>query len=169
VGMGLAVLVHLRRKRQGRRHVPATGVEPGYVAQTLAVLAGKDMALNETVIRAALAQASGGSVVFLYLGDERALEPAGVFRLAEAHLHDPYARAILGRAQYLAHAARTEARFIYRQADPEAVSGLWRFLQPAEVIVAREWQESVRALPVSLLVARKDGSLTRDQRDPADV
>jgi hypothetical protein len=80
----------------------------------LAVLAGTDMARNEAVIRAAIAHAAAGSVVFLYLGAERALEPAGVFRLAEAQLHDPHARAILGRTHYLAHAARTEARFVYR-------------------------------------------------------
>ena len=86
LGMTLAVLIHLRRTRQGRRLVPATGVEPGYVTQVLAVLAGADRAQNEAVIRAALTQAAGGTVVFLYLGDKRALEPSGVFRLAETHL-----------------------------------------------------------------------------------
>jgi amino acid transporter len=159
VGMTLAVLIYLRRARQGRRHVPATGVEPSYVTQVLAVLGGEDMAQNEAVIRAALAQAAGGSVVFLYLGDERALEPMGTFRLAEAHLHDPHARAILGRANCLARAARTEARFVYRHADPEAVSAIWRFLKPAEIIVAREWQKSVRAVPAAPVIVLPDGSL----------
>jgi hypothetical protein len=105
-------------------------------------------------------------VVFLYRGDERALEPAGVFRLAEAHLHDPHARTIFGRAQYLARAAGMEARFVYRHADPEAVSAIWRALQPQEVIVAREWQDAVRAIPASVAIVLPDGSLTSVEGDP---
>jgi hypothetical protein len=124
VGMTLALLIHLRRTKQGRRRVSATGIEPGYVTQVLAVLAGTDAVRNEAVIRVALKQAAGRSVVFLYLGDERALEPAGVFRLAVTHLHDPYVRAILSRAQYLAHITKTDARFIYRPAGLEAASAI---------------------------------------------
>jgi amino acid transporter len=159
VGMALAVLVHLRRKRQGRSRVMASGVETGYVTQALAVLGGTDITQNEAVIRAALAHAAGGSVVFLYLGDQRALEPAGVFRLTEAHLHDPYARSILERAQYLARAARTKARFIYRHPDPDAVSAVWRVLRPAEVIVAQDWQDAVRAIPAARLIVLPDDRL----------
>jgi amino acid transporter len=161
VGMTLAVLVHLRRKRQGRSHVSATGVESGYVTHALAVLRGTDMAQNEAVIRVALAAAhtAGGSVVFLYLGDQRAIEPAGVFRLAEAHLHDPHARTILGRANYLARAARTGARFVYRHADPDTTLAVWRVLQPAEVIVAHDWQETVDAIPAAPVIVLPDGSL----------
>ncbi len=159
VGMTLAVLIHLRRTRQGRRHVPATGVEPGYVTEVLAVLEGADTAQNEAVIRAALAQAAGGSVVFLYLGDERALEPAGVFRLAEAHLHDPQARTILGRANYLARAAGRDARFVYRHTDADATLAVWRVLQPAEVIVAHDWQNAVDAIPATPIIVLSDGSL----------
>jgi amino acid transporter len=158
-GMALAVLVHLRRRRQGRSHVSATGVESGYVTHTLAVLAGTDVAQNEAVIRIALAHAAGGSVVFLYLGDQRALEPAGVFRLAEAHLHDPYARVILGHANYLARAARSEARFVYRHLEHYAVASIWRVLQPAEVIVARDWQNTVDAIPAAPVIVLPDGSL----------
>jgi amino acid transporter len=158
LGMTLAVLIHLRRTRQGSRLVPATGVEPGYVTQVLTVLAGADRAQNEAVIRAALTQAAGGTVVFLYLGDERALEPSGVFRLAETHLHDPYARAILGRAQYLARAAKTEARFVYRQLEVDAVSSIWQALQPAEVAVAHEWENTVGAIPATPVIVRTDGS-----------
>jgi amino acid transporter len=159
VGIALAVLVHLRRKRQGRSRVMASGVETGYVTQALAVLGGTDITQNEAVIRAALAHAAGGSVVFLYLGDQRALEPAGVFRLTEAHLHDPYARSILERAQYLARAARTKARFIYRHPDPDAVSAVWRVLRPAEVIVAQDWQDAVRAIPAARLIVLPDDRL----------
>jgi amino acid transporter len=160
VGMALAVLIHLRLKRQGRSRVAATGVESGYVTQALAVLMGTDLAQNEAVIRAALAQATGGSVVFLYLGDQRALEPTGVFRLAEAHLHDPHARAILGRAQYLARAARTQARFVYRHPDPDATLAVWCVLRPAEVIVAHDWRDAVRSIPAAAVVVLHDGSLT---------
>jgi amino acid transporter len=167
MGMALAITLHLRRRSQGRGRVAATGVESGYATQTLAVLAGTDMAQNEAVIRAALALASGGPVVFLYLGDQRALEPAGVFRLAEGHLHDPYARAILGRAQYLARTARTEARFVYRHPDLDATVAVWRFLQPAEVIVAQDWQNAVRAIPTAPVVVLRDGSLTRVQDNHA--
>jgi len=159
VGMALAVLVHLRRRRQGRSRVMASGVETGYITQALAVLGGTDITQNEAVIRAALAHAAGGSVVFLYLGDQRALEPAGVFRLTEAHLHDPHARSILGRAQYLARAARTKARFIYRHPDPDAVSAVWRVLRPAEVIVAQDWQDAVRAIPAARLIVLPDDRL----------
>jgi len=119
------------------------------------------MAQNEAVIRVALAAAhtAGGSVVFLYLGDQRAIEPAGVFRLAEAHLHDPHARTILGRANFLARAARIDARFVYRHTDPDATVAIWRVLQPAEVIVARDWQETVDALPATPVIVLPDGSL----------
>ena len=99
-------------------------------------------------------------MVFLYLGDQRALEPTGVFRLAEAHLHDPHARAILGRAQYLARAARTQARFVYRHPDPDATLAVWCVLRPAEVIVAHDWRDAVRSIPAAAVVVLHDGSLT---------
>jgi hypothetical protein len=135
VGLSVAAILHLRRSRDGRLPVATTGVEAGFATRTLAVLVGDDEQLNEQVMERALADATPGGVIFLYLGESRDLEPAGVFRLAEAHLHDRRARATLGRAHYLARAAGVSVRFVYRHAKPDAVAQLWRFMRPQETLV----------------------------------
>jgi hypothetical protein len=110
VGMGIAAVQYAQHRRRGRRPVATTGVEPHFNARVLAVLAGADAKEHDAVIQLALAHvppaglAGKEGIVFLYLGDQRALEPPGVFRLVEAHLHDPHARTTLGRANYLARA-----------------------------------------------------------------
>jgi amino acid transporter len=152
LGMGVATIQYVRRRRRGRLPVASTGVEPGFAVRVLAVLAGADDEQNEAVMRVALAHAGQGGVVFLYLGDSGAMEPAGVYRLAEAHVHDPHARAVLGRAYYLARAARAPVRFVYRHLDPDAATRLWRFVQPHEVIVARYWQALVQAISTEPVV-----------------
>ena len=146
VGMGIAVVLYAHHRRRGRRPVATTGVEPHFTARVLAVLAGADTQEQEAVIQLALAHvppaglAGKEGVVFLYLGDQGALEPPGVFRLVEAHLHDPHARTILGRANYLARAVATPARFVYRHREVEAVRQVVQFLQPQEIVVAHQWR-----------------------------
>jgi hypothetical protein len=113
------------------------GVEPHF-QRVLAVLAGADAKEHDAVIQLALAHAPPAGlagkegIVFLYLGDQRALEPPGVFRLVEAHLHDPHASTTLGRANYLARAMATPARFVYRHQEVEAVRRVVQFLRPQD-------------------------------------
>ncbi len=71
------------------------------------------------------------------------MEPPGIFRLVEAHLHDAHARITLGRANYLAHVAAIPARYVYRHRVQEAVDQVCQFLQPQEIIVAEPWQTFV--------------------------
>ncbi len=152
VGMGIAAVQYTRHRRRGHRPVATTGVEPYFTARVLAVLAGADIQEQEAVIQRALAHvppvpptgkeglAGKEGVVFLYLGDQGALEPPGVMRLAEAHLHDPHARTALGRANSLARAAAIPARFVYRHREVEAVRQVLQFLQPQELVVAHQWR-----------------------------
>jgi hypothetical protein len=149
VGMGIAAVQYAQHRRRGRRPVATTGVEPHFNARVLAVLAGADAKEHDAVIQLALAHvppaglAGKEGIVFLYLGDQRALEPPGVFRLVEAHLHDPHARSTLGRANYLARSVATPARFVYRHQQVEAVRQVVQFLQPQEIVVARRWRSFV--------------------------
>ena len=55
-----------------------------------------------------------------------------------------------------ARAAKTEARFIYRQLEVDAVSSIWQALQPAEVALAHEWENTVGAIPATPVIVRPD-------------
>lgn len=143
VGMSIAAVAYAHHRRHGRIPVATTGVEPHFTTRVLAMLVGTDALENDAVMQLAIAHAGKDSVVFLYLGDERSMEPPGVFRLVEAHLHDPHARITLGRANYLAHVAAIPARYVYRHREQKTVNQVWLFLQPQEIIVAQQWRTYV--------------------------
>ncbi len=162
LGLSIAAAQHLLRRRRGHLPVVATGVESGFLVRALAVLAGDDAQVSEEVIRRAVQDARSDDpvghdgVLFLYVGEAGNMEPPGVFRLAESHLHDRHARTALGRANYLSHAARVPARFIYRHAGPDAVAQVWRFAQPLETLIASSWQALSQGIPQTGLVIVPD-------------
>jgi len=57
-------------------------------------------------------------------------------------------------------AARTEARFVYRHLEQDAVSTVWRALKPQDIIVAREWQGYGCDIPLVPVIVPPDNALT---------
>src|SRR5579859_5694570 len=124
LGMAIAFTNYTLYKRKGRVPVVATGVEQDFPGAILAVLSAGSQ-FNQAVIRSALQNPDQKAVVFLYLGESKSKRKPELFRLIEPHLHDEQAKKDLGRANYLAHEAKVECRFIYRHQAPDALYHVW--------------------------------------------
>ena len=137
LGMGIAFYTYARKKQQGHVSVPIIHAAEHLPGSTLALLVAENEH-NRAVIHAAIENAHGQPVTFLYLG--RAT-PHRVPRLFE--VHDPYyddeaARKTFGRAEHLAQQAKIARRFVYRQQEPGTIEHIWQVIHPHDLVVSPE-------------------------------
>lgn len=151
IGMAIAFTNYRLSKSKGRLPVVATGVERDFPGAVLAVLDDGNPQ-NEAVMRAALANPGKKPVVFLFLGERTSKRKPEIFRLIEPHLSDEQARNTLGRANYLAHEADIDCRFLYRRHEPGAIYSVWQELHPQDIILSenlRSEAQQIVSLPRS--------------------
>lgn len=145
VGMTVAYFSYARQKRGEHLPVVVTHGEEYSPGSTLAVLE-PESALNDAIIRSAISQAKGKTVVFLYLGASR---PVSTPRLLE--FHDPYyddeqAKKTFGAAEHLARQAGVKRLFLYRNAEPDAVNRVLNVVQPHEILIAAGDSSRIREM-----------------------
>ncbi|MEO8970401.1 MAG: APC family permease [Ktedonobacteraceae bacterium] len=145
LGMAIAFTNYRLHRRKGRTPVVVTGVEKDFPGAVLAVLAAGSHS-NEAVISAAITNPDKKPVVFLYLGQRVSDRKPELFRLIEPHLNDEQASKDMGRANYLAHEAKIECRFIYRHQEPGAIYRIWQELHPQDTILAEEQMPEVEQI-----------------------
>ena len=151
IGMAIAFTNYHLSKSRGRLPVVATGVERDFPGAVLAVLDDGNPE-NEAVMQAALANPGKKPVVFLFLGERTSKRKPEIFRLIEPHLNDEQARNTLGRANYLAHEADIDCRFLYRRHEPDAIYSVWQELHPQDTILSenlRSEAQQIASLPHS--------------------
>ncbi len=135
LGMAIAFTSYTLHRRKGRSPVVATGVEKDFPSAVLAVLAAGSQS-NEAIIQAAISNTGKKPVVFLYLGQRVSDRKPELFRLIEPHLNDEQASKDMGRANYQAHEAKIECRFLYRRQEPGTIYRVWQELHPQDTIIA---------------------------------
>lgn len=145
IGMAIAFTNYRLSKSRGRLPVVATGVERDFPSAVLAVLANSSPD-NEAIIQAAIANKDKKPVVFLFLGEHSSKHKPELFRLIEPHLSDEQARNTLGRANYLAHEAHIDCRFIYRRHEPGAIYRVWQELHPQDTILSEKLRSEAQQI-----------------------
>src|SRR5947209_5292473 len=138
-GMAVAYLNYRYNKRKGRVPVTITGVEGRLAGSGLAVLT-KGNGHNDAVIRAAVNNAHGHPVVFLYLSENkaRAGKATTMFEVVDPYLDDQQAKDYFGKAENLAQKAKVPRRYVYRQQEPDVVARVWQAVHPHDTVVAAE-------------------------------
>lgn len=137
LGMGIASFTYSRKKHQGYVPVPITHVEEHLPGSILAVLLA-DNRHNEAVIRAAIENANGKLVTFLYLGHAKAYQAPRLFEFHDPYYDDQQARSTFGKAEHLAQKAKIVRRFVYRQLEPDAIAHIWQVVHPRDLIISSE-------------------------------
>src|SRR5438874_178042 len=138
-GMAVAYLNYRYNKRKGRVPVTITGVEGRLPGSVLAVLT-KGNGHNDAVIRAAVNNAHGHPIVFLYLSENkaRAGRAPTMFEVIDPYLDDQQAKDYFGKAENLAQKAKIPRRYVYRQQEPDVVARVWQAVHPHDTVVAAE-------------------------------
>ncbi len=137
LGMGIAFFTYARKKQQGHVPVPITHAAEHLPGSTLAVLM-PDSEHNEAVIRAALENANGKPVTFLYLGRATNDRVPRLFEVHDPYYDDEAARKTFGRAEHLAQQAKIARRFVYRQQEPGTSEQIWQVIHPHDLVVSPE-------------------------------
>ncbi|HLI06599.1 MAG TPA: APC family permease [Ktedonobacteraceae bacterium] len=144
LGMIVAYFMYNQHKQKGRVPVVVvTGVEGRLPGSVLAVLSNNPEH-NDAVIHAAVNEADGRPVVFMYVGEPKNLPPPRMFEMYDPYLYDQQARAAFGRAESVAQKARVQTRFIYRLEEPDVVARVWQIVHPRDTIVAAANASEVR-------------------------
>ncbi len=135
-GMLVAYVNYMSHKRRGRIPVMLTGVEGHLPGSVLAVLTSNN-GRNDAIIRAAINNAEGHPIVFLYVTDQkhRVLRTPSMFEVVDPYLDDPEAKDYFGKAQALAQKAKVPTRFVYRSQEPGAVARVWQVVHPHDTVV----------------------------------
>src|SRR3989440_812668 len=117
-GMAVAYLNYRYNQRKGRVPVTITGVEGRLPGSVLAVLTTGN-GHNDAVIRAAVNNAHGHPIVFLYLSENkaRAGRAPTMFEVVDPYLDDQQAKDYFGKAENLAQKAKVPRRYVYRQQE----------------------------------------------------
>ena len=138
-GMAVAYLNYRYNKRKGRVPVTITGVEGRLPGSVLAVLTTGN-GHNDAVIRAAVNNAHGHPIVFLYLSENkaRAGRAPTMFEVVDPYLDDQQAKDYFGKAENLAQKAKVPRRYVYRQQEPDVVARVWQAVHPHDTVVAAE-------------------------------
>jgi hypothetical protein len=134
LGMGVASINYVRRGRPPLAVAYTPDRLPGSV---LAVLAPHDPQ-NTGVIEAAISDARGKPVVFLYLGEQRPHRIPRPFEIVDPYLEDLAARATLSKAEKLARQAGIPRRFVYQRPENTQTASVWRIVQPRDVVLSAE-------------------------------
>ena len=138
-GMAVAYLNYRYIKRKGRVPVMITGVEGRLPGSVLAVLTTGN-GHNDAVMRAAINNAHGHPIVFLYLSENKAKAGRAptMFEVVDPYLDDQQAKDYFGKAENLAQKAKVPRRYVYRQQEPDVVARVWQAVHPHDTVVAAE-------------------------------
>jgi amino acid transporter len=138
-GMAVAYLNYIYIKRKGRVPVMITGVEGRLPGSVLAVLTTGN-GHNDAVIRAAINNAHGHPIVFLYLSENKAKTGRAptMFEVVDPYLDDQQAKEYFGKAENLAQKARVPRRYVYRQQESDVVARVWQAVHPHDTVAAAE-------------------------------
>ena len=138
-GMAVAYLNYRYNKRKGRVPVTITGVEGRLPGSVLAVLTTGN-GHNDAVIRAAINNAHGHPIVFLYLSENKAKAGRAptMFEVVDPYLDDQQAKDYFGKAENLAQKAKVPRRYVYRKQEPDVVARVWQAVHPHDTVVAAE-------------------------------
>jgi hypothetical protein len=117
--------------------VPITHAAEHLPGSLLAVLLA-DHEHNEAVIRAAIENANGKPVTFLYLGHAKTYPAPRLFELHDPYYDDEPARKTFGKAEHLAQKAKIARRFVYRQQEPGTIERIWQVIHPHDLVVSPE-------------------------------
>jgi hypothetical protein len=132
LGLGVAYVNYMR---QGRPPVAVATLEGRLTESVLAVLFPGDR-LNAQVVEAAVREARGNPVVFLYVGEQRVDPMPQPFEIVDPYLNDVPAKAAFSKAEALARKARISRRFLYRRGESSMTAKVWQVLQPRSVILS---------------------------------
>lgn len=136
IGMIFAYFNYVRGR--GRVPVVTTYLKERLPGALLAVLIANDE-YNESVINAAVKNAHGKPVVFLYLAEPgKRIEAPRLFEVVDPYLEDQTAKNTLKQAAILAHEAKLATRFVYKQLEPETISNIWQRVRPHEMVLAAD-------------------------------
>ena len=137
LGMGIASFNYAHKKQEGHVPVPITHVEEYLPGSLLAVLLA-DNTHNEAVMHAAIDNADGKPVTFLYLGQAKTSQAPRLFEFHDPYYDDQQARSTFGKAEHLARKAKIPRRFLYRQQEPGATQRIWRVIHPRDLVISPE-------------------------------
>jgi amino acid transporter len=139
-GMAIASVNYMRR---GRPPIAAAQLGARQRDSVLVLLTSHDEQ-NLTVIKTAIKEAEGKSLIFLYLSDQLPERAATPWEIVDPYLEDDAARSDFAQAEKWARDAKVPRRFIYRQNKNTNPAQVWRFLQPSEVVVSPQVAEQLR-------------------------
>ena len=137
VGMGVAYYTYARQKRGEILPVVVTHTEEYTPGSTLAVLVTGNE-LNDAIVRSAIANAAGKTIVFLYLGSRRAERPPNILEFHDPYYDNEKAKKAFGRAERLARDAKVKRLYLYRHLEPHAIRRVWNTLRPYDTIISAD-------------------------------
>lgn len=137
LGMGITSFTSTRKKQEGHIPVPITHAAEHLPGSTLAVLMPGDMC-NEAVMHAALQNAHGQPVTFLYLGSAQTHPAPRLFEWHDPYYDDQQAKHTFGLAQHLAQTAKITRRFVYKQQEPKILEHIWQVIHPHDLVISPE-------------------------------
>jgi amino acid transporter len=130
-GMAVAYINYVR----GRSPVVIPYLEGRMPDALLAVLTAGDEH-NDAIIDAAVNNARGNPVVFLYLAEPSTRRVPRLWEVVDPYLEDQPAKDTLKLAALRARKARVISRFVYRQQGSEAAARLWHIVHPRDVVLS---------------------------------
>ena len=145
VGMGIASFNYTRHKREEYIPVAVTHSEEYLPGSTLAVLM-LDHELNDAVIHAAINDADGKPVVFLYLGCVNTGQTPRLFEFHDPYYDDEQAQKTFGKAKHLAQKSKVKCLFLYRKLEPHALEQVWHIVHPHDTVIAAEQASRIQAI-----------------------
>jgi hypothetical protein len=137
IGMVIAFSNYMYHKRKGFVPVHLTGVEGRLPGSVLAVLTSEN-GHNDAVIRAAVNNADGHPIVFLYVNQEPQQAPRvpSMFEVVDPYLDDERAKQYFSKAESLAQKAKVPRRYVYRRDAPGIVARVWQAVHPHDTVIA---------------------------------
>jgi len=132
-GLAVAYVNYVR----GRAPVVTLYLEGRMPDSLLAVLTAGDER-NDAVIDAAITNARGKPVVFLYLAEPKAERVPRLFEVVDPYLEDEPAKDTLKQAALRARKARLASRFVYRPQAPGSAGRIWQIVHPRDVVLTAE-------------------------------
>jgi amino acid transporter len=142
IGMLVAYINYRQQKQKGLLPVVYTGIEGRLPGSVLAVLRAKN-GRNDMIIRSAIDSAEGKPVVFLYLGEPKAVRIPQIFEVYDPYLYDPQAKKSFGKAENLAQKSKIPRRFVYSTEEPGAIADVWHIAHPHDTIIAADYAKDV--------------------------